>query len=190
MVELIKNAASVIKSRMAVVLLLVCFGCSFKQAFFRKEYIRDKADFFWDDPDLGAENIPIIYGDSGLYVLSVGGVMHFDYTISFAPDGKCVYCTRNYGVYKEVDDTLVVNEYYYDDVFKYKFVLVDSLTLRCFNKSTRYANGEEPVYYRYVKFNAPIKFGDNKQIYNSWTWRDINNYRKWYEVHKNGCPYN
>lgn len=166
----------------AIAMLLSLMSCL---AWPRSEkYLREHSDLLLGQPDLGAGKLPLIYSDSGAYVLSINGETLIDQLVQFNRDGTLLYDAMA-GVYKTDEDTIFVNLYYLD-YFQYmckmKLLFINRQSLRLISQDSETKEYSKNNHiFNFYDFNRPVfqKSPIRNLLKKEWIWSDKSLYEKW-----------
>ncbi len=165
----------------AMVMLLSLMSCmSWPRS---EKWFREHSDILLGQPDLGAGKLPLIYSDSGAYVLSINGETLIDQLIQFNRDGTLL-CGTSPGVYKTDGDTIFANIYelkYFKFLNRTKLLFIDSQTLRLIHQDDDKSYNKKNFIFNFYDFKRFVSQGNdmNDLLKKEWIWSDKSLYEKW-----------
>ena len=168
----------------AMVMLLSLMSCmSWPRS---EKWFREHSDILLGQPDLGAGKLPLIYSDSGAYILTVNGETVIREIYRFKTDGTVYSRGRNAGLYRTDGDTIFANIYISPsapvDINKIKLLYIDPHTLRILHQSWPKEDYDKNEYFlRYYDFGHKVKrnINLNKFFSHRWIWGNDSLYLEW-----------
>ena len=165
----------------AIAMLLSLTSCM--GLYLSEKYLSENSDIRLGQPDLGAGKLPLIYSDSGAYILTVNGETLIDQFVQFNRDGT-VICGSTPGVYKTDGDTIFVNIYklkYLKIISRVKLLFINSKTLRLIYQDYDKDYKKNNYILNFYDFKRLVPQGNamNNLLKKEWIWSDKSLYEKW-----------